>query len=166
MCSVEGVMAAGAIISAIATGVQTGIGIDAEQKKAAAAAKEAERNAGLARSQSADITAKGEWEASKTEAAGRDAESKALAGIAASGVALSGSAENLTVASRFNALADANRIRAAAAKQAWGLGEEATDYLDRAAQARQAGVLGSVSVGISGGSQILQQGMSFASGLE
>ena len=162
MCEVGVVMAIGAGISAIASGVSTGIQIDAQQKAAGAQAEAAERNAQVAMAQRQDLLQRGLAEAKRAERAGRAASGTARAQLASSDLAVAGTAAAAVDRSNVNAAIDAARIRATAARQAWGIEQEAYGLGQSAEQARQAGVLGSVATGLQGANQIIQTGISFA----
>jgi hypothetical protein len=158
MCAIAAIPALiGLGISIASTATATGLQAGAASKAGAAEAETAERNARLARAQRNAEIQRGGYEARRVEAEGRRVGAAAVTQVAKSGISTtSGSAAGAPLVSAMNAQADADRIRAAAARQAWGYETQQVDYRARAREARRAGFLGALSSGISGGAQIGQ----------
>lgn len=146
MCEPMTIAAATAATAAVVGG---GIKIAADRRAANFQAAVARNNARLARAQQAQELMLGATEASRIEAAGARAASSARAIIGASGVESTvGSVANIFGASTMAAAADAERVRANAARRAWGYGAEAQNYLAQGRMAQRASILGGIGTGL------------------
>lgn len=112
-------------------------------------AQVARNNAQLAEYQAADALQRGASEARQIENEGRRIGESARVAIGANNVA-GGSMDQLLAVSAAEAAQDAERVRANAARAAWGFRNEAADQRARARMAKQAGVLGALGTGLSG----------------
>lgn len=96
----------------------------------------------------------GATEAARIEAEGRDVQGMAKAQLAASGVDPTvGSAAGAIATSGVNAAADAVRVKAMAAMEAWGFKQQRRDVLAAGRQARRRGYLGGIGLGLAGAGQ-------------
>ncbi len=158
MCDVSIIMAVTAGIGAAVTAASTGAQVAAQQQKAAYDEAVQKNNALVAKYKRADILQRGAAAAKQAEITGRRVAEDAYAQTGASGIDPTvGSAHNLLTASAINSGTDADTIRANAARQAWGLGNEEQDLLAGAANSKQAGFLGSLGTGIGGFGQAAGQ---------
>jgi hypothetical protein len=135
----------------IAMAAQTAIQMKAQKEQADYQAKVDENNAVLATRQANDAIQRGAYEARRMEIAGRRASASAAVAVEANGLSsTSGTMANLVDQSRLNAAADADTIRANAAREAWGYKNETDELRERARQTRRAGFLGALGTGIAG----------------
>ena len=150
-------------VTLAATAASTAVGIHSQQQQANYAAAQARNNASLARQQRADVMQRGAEQAAKAAQEGRRVEAAARAAGSETNIdTTTGSFANLLGGIEAGATADAERIRASAIRAGWGLANEEQDYRARGAQARTAGVLGSVGQGLAGIGQAAGQVGGFA----
>lgn len=156
MCAVMAIPAIiGLGISIATTAVSTGLQIDASQKAAAAKQEAAAQNARIVQAQRNAVIQEGGYQARDVEIQGRRAGAAGLTVAAQAGVSTqTGSLKNIPAVSVFKAMSDAETIRSAAARQAWGYDIEEEGYLKEGRAARKAGFLGSLSAGLSGTGQL------------
>lgn len=125
----------------------------AKQQKDAAdyQAQVDKNNATLLGYQASDVQQRGAQEARAAEVAGAQTQATARTEIAAGGIdPTSGSAANAITRSGINAGLDAARIRAQAAREAWGLKNEIQDLGASAKFRKKAGYLGALGTGLGG----------------
>lgn len=120
--------------------------LKANQNEAAVA----RNNAVLAGYQRSDALLQGVEEASAIMRASDRITASGRAALGGSGIdANVGSVANLQAASAIHAAQDAARVRANAARAAWGFENEAQDHLARAKQLKEAGFLSGLAGGIN-----------------
>lgn len=124
----------------------------AQYRKGKFDAKIAENNAELARQQRNDVITRGAEEARGVEIEGRRTAAAAKTAVAASGVS-GGSMDDLVALSSANAAVDAATVRSNAVRAAWGFKAEEQEHKARARESREAGLLGALGTGLSGGGQ-------------
>ncbi len=163
MCEVT--VIATAIAGAVSLGTEIAGGVmegEAAKHAAQAQADDLEfqagqemRNAVLARRQATDTMNIGAIVGGELEAEGRNVAASAKAAFSRNDAALSGSNANLVAASEANAAKDAMRVRANAAREAWGFKREAEERTEQASRLRKAreavlhgGYLSQVGTGI------------------
>lgn len=126
----------------------------ANKQKGNYEARVASNNSKVAEWQRQDALRQGAADASAVRAAGNQAGSSALAGVAANGIdTTTGSAGNLFAATAINTEADADTAKSNAARKAWLHQNEAKDLRSQAGMVRKATLLGNIGTGISTGAQ-------------
>lgn len=109
-------------------------------------------NAMLTEYQRRDTLSRGGAEAGRVYAEGKNVGSEARAEIAAGNVD-GPSLDTAVLQSRYNAALDAARLRANAAREAWGYANQAQDLRAQARESKRAGILGAFGTGLSGAGQ-------------
>lgn len=141
-------MCAPAVIAAL---VGSAVQMKKEQEAADYHSAVDRNNARVAGYQRDDAIQRGAYDARRTETAGNTITAAARAEIEGNGIdSTSGSAAAALTASRVNAAADATRIRANAAREAWGFGNEEQDLLATSRFRKESGYLGALGTGVSG----------------
>lgn len=147
----------GMAAAATATGISTGMQIDAAGKAAKESEEQQRRNAALARAQAVDALQRGGQAAGQRIRMGRRLRANALAQSIGPDGAVSYGKMNAAEASLLGTEMDATTIRANAAREAWGFESEAEERSRQAKRTREAGFMSSLSTGIAGGGQIAGQ---------
>lgn len=130
----------------------TAVGAAAQYRQGKFDQKVALNNATIADYQRRDVIQRGAADAARVEAEGRRFASDARTNIAAGNV--EGTAlDKAVLESSYNAALDAARLRANAARAAWGLKNEEDELRARARDAKEAGFLGAFGTSLSGGAQ-------------
>jgi hypothetical protein len=150
-----------AAITAAAVATSTALSVKAQKEAAAYRARVAENNARLAEYQRAGAIQRGAFEASRKVRQGRRIQARAKSIIGISGIEpTDGTAESPLFQTALAASADAQTIKANAARAAWGFDVQQTDLLAQAQQSRRAGFLGALGTGISGAARVAGTGVS------
>jgi len=116
-----------------------------------------DQNRAVARAQAADAMQQGAEKASMVMAQGRRMRAAALAKLQKTGLSTTeGSLPNVLTANDYNADADADRIKATAARRAWGFYLEEDQLTKQKEDVRQAGILGHRSNMMSTGASLVK----------
>ncbi len=156
MCAVTAIPALiGLGISIASTAVSTGLQVDAASKASAARQEAAAQNVRIVQAQRNATIQEAGYQARDVEIQGRRAGAAGLTVAAQAGVSTqTGSLKNIPAVSVFKAASDAETLRSAAARQAWGYDIQKEGFLKEGRAARKAGFLGSLSAGLSGTAQL------------
>jgi hypothetical protein len=141
----------------------TAMNIYAKKKAGDYEAQVAENNAALAEQQRKLALDQGVQDASLIRSQGRQVAGQAQAAIGASGIdGTTGSMGNIFAVNEANAAIDAERLKANAARTAWGFANEARDEKARAKMMRKATLLGGIGEGL--GSAVNLAGSTYGKG--
>lgn len=146
MCAPVALAAVGVGVAASSGGLQ----MYASYQQSKYQGKMNKNNAELAQQQANEVGLMGAHEASIVRMQGRQAMGSALAGVAASGIdTTSGSIPGALAGISVNTELDAATIKTNAAKQAWGLMNQAQDYRTQASMIQKASILGAIGGGLN-----------------
>lgn len=130
--------------------VGTAVGAVGEGQQAQFQQNLALRNQTLARMQAADATARGEQDVGDAQLKAGRALGQVRTAIGGSGLEQSGTALNVLADARMLSAVDQSRIRANAAREAWGYGVQADNYGMEAEMAKRRGQNAVVSTILGG----------------
>ena len=140
-----------AVVSIASTAVATGVQAKSRKRAAAFASAQERNNATFAGFERQDALERAASDASRVRAQGRQTAATARVAVSAGGLdPLTGSPAGVIAQSTLNAEQDAARIQANAARIAWNVEQQQSQFESKAKQQERAGVLGALGSGLSG----------------